>query len=930
VDDLSKPPTRRDSLDVILREAVAAPSVLLPDAVIGEHYQIERVLGMGGMGTVYLARDLDLGRPVAIKVHRMATDSSRLHREAVAMARLAHPNVVTVFEVGDYEGHPFVAMEYIEGDTLRAWAGGGARSSGEILEVLLAAGTGLAAAHDAELVHRDVKPDNILIGRDGRVRIGDFGLAQAAEAGEPLRVPLGDETATGTVIGTPAYMAPEQIDGGTVDARSDQFAFCVAAWELLCGERPFAGEDTVELRAAIQRGAPVPPRRSVPSSLRQILLRGLAVDPAKRWASMPALLRALRSARRRRRVMIGVLTALAVAAPVVAWAAWPGPDPVIACDTRASTLEIVVPPAAVAALVASVEARPSPTTSHPLSTPLAAILAGHFVRATAVTDTACRAEITRKWSADMVAASRECTLDHATAVREVLASVSPTRVAPSVTVLAALDLPPIEPCADPRVLAAWRRLAPDPQQLTAVVELRARIERALTQLGTGQVAEARTALNSIAAAPLFTDRAVHGRAELLRAKLEVASGDYLEAERNLEAAYLAARSGEDASLALRLVSELIYVTASLRRDPIAGDRWVTEGIADAKREQGRYPGDAASVYEAAAAAAVLAGDGETALERCAISEKLLDGVNPRLHARLMSIRSSALADLGRMTEAIEDSDRDLRNLRMSFGMRHPQVASALGDRAALMLEMGRTAEAAEAASEAISIMDAATEDQAAGVTALQISVGATLLHVGNPAGKKYLDRARADRVAEFGEDHPDVALIDTNLALTYLDAGDPARALTTLRHAVAVQERVLGPDHLELAVALFNLAVAERTSKDYVAAAATARRVAAIYERRQRGTSRHVLALDLVAQIENVAGHPELALAAAEAGFALPPVDDPQAGAWGRIEAARALIALGRDAPRARRLLAEARAAYALVNMTARVAEADALLAKLP
>ncbi len=918
MDDLSKPPTRRDSLDAILREAVAAPSVLVPDVVIGEHYQIERVLGMGGMGTVYLARDLDLGRAVAIKVHRIATDSSRLHREAVAMARLAHPNVVTVFEVGDHEGHPFVAMEYIEGDTLRAWSAAGARTGAEILDVLLAAGSGLAAAHDAELVHRDVKPDNILIGRDGRVRIGDFGLAQAID----------DAPGSGVVVGTPGYMPPEQLDGGTVDARSDQFAFCVAAWEVLCGARPFDGDDTLALRAAIERGSPAPPRRSVPAKLRQVLLRGLAFDPAKRWASVPALLRALRSARRRRRVMIGVLTALAIAAPIVTWAAWPGPDPVLACETRASTLELVVPPASAAALVATL--RSLDTAGGSRSNALAAALAGQYARAVAVTDTACRAEATHKWSAEMVAASRECALDHATTVREILASVPPTRGTAPDLLMVALALPPVDPCADPRVLAGWR-LAPDPQQLAQVIEMRAQIERAIAQLLTGHVAEARRLANAIAAAPITADRAVHGRSELLRGLIEVAEGDYAGAERTFAAAYLVARSSEDASLALRLVSQLIYVSTGLRRDPVAGERWVTEGLADAKREQGRFAGDAADVYSAAASAAILAGDSAKAIELSEIAETLLRGQNPRIHARANSIRAAALADLGRTAEAIEASDRDLRTLRRWFGARHPEVAAALGDRAALMLDAGRAADAKAAVAEAVSIMDEARETHSPNVTAMQMTVGATLLAVDDPAGAKFLELARTARVAEFGEDHPDVALIDSNLALVYLDAGETARALTTLRHAIAVQERVLGPEHLELAVALYNLAVAERSSKNYVAAAATARRAVAIYDKHQHGASRHILSLDLVAEIENLGGHPDLALASTEAAAALPPVaDEPQALAWGQLEGARALISLRRELPRAKQLLTAARAGYALANMDARVAEVEALRAKLP
>jgi len=922
VDDLSKPPTKPDSLDVILREAVAAPPVLMPEVVIGEHYLIERVLGAGGMGTVYLARDLDLGRPVAIKVHRITTDSSRLHREAVAMARLAHPNVVTVYEVGDHEGHPFVAMEYVEGENFRSWLASG-RTRTEILDVLLAAGTGLAAAHAAELVHRDVKPDNILLGRDGRARIGDFGLAQASETGEPLQVPLGNETATGAVIGTPAYMAPEQIDGGLVDARSDQFAFCVAAWEALGGERPFDGEDTTGLRDAIKRAMPPPTRRSIPAGLRQVLLRGLAFDPAKRWPSMPALLAALRSARRRRRVMIGAAVALAVAAPIALWSAWPGPDPLLACDTRASTLEVVVPPASAAALVAAADRANGPA-SFSLAKPIERALTGVYARAVAVTDTTCRAEVTHKWSAEMVAASRECALDHATSVREMLASLPPTRENLTSLAIIAIELPPIEPCADPRVLAGWRSLGP------AIIEARAQIARAVVDVNVGRFAQARSLAAAIERTPVAADRAVSGRLEQLRASIEIANGEYAAAERRLEGAYLTARESEDASIALTLVVQLVHVTSNLRRDPVAARRWITEGLADAKREQSRYAAEASRVYEEAALAAVEIGDGKTALERCDAAEALLRATNPRIHMRFDAIRSDAHAMLGETDEALAASDRDISTRRDLLGPQHPDVAVALGNRAALLLEIGKSKEAADAVATAVSIMDAVLEDHAESVVALQITVGAVLLDIGDRAGVKYLERARASRVAQFGEDHPDVALVDSNLALTYLDDGQPERALAALRHAVKVQEKILGPDHLELAVTLYNLAVAERTTKDYAAAAATARRAVAIYEKRQPGASRHVAMLGLVAQIENVAGHPELALAAADTAIAIPPAEDLQGPAWVRLEAARALITLKRELPRARKLLGEARGAYQAANMTERAAETEALLAKLP
>ncbi|HLL22712.1 MAG TPA: serine/threonine-protein kinase, partial [Kofleriaceae bacterium] len=225
-DDLSTPPAFADTIEGLLARVVATPSVqplLAPGTQIAARYQLERVLGAGGMGTVYLAHDRQLDRRVAIKLHRGTELATHLHDEAVAMARLAHPNVVTVYEVGELDGHPFVAMEYVAGTTLRAWLPKKTRR--EILAVLRAAGEGLVAAHAAGLVHRDVKPDNVLVGNDGRTRIGDFGLAQRDQAG----------TQSG---GTPAYMAPEQKRGDDVDARSDQYAFAVMAEEALGARCP--------------------------------------------------------------------------------------------------------------------------------------------------------------------------------------------------------------------------------------------------------------------------------------------------------------------------------------------------------------------------------------------------------------------------------------------------------------------------------------------------------------------------------------------------------------------------------------------------------------------------------------------------------------------------------------------------------------------
>ncbi|MBA3398134.1 MAG: serine/threonine protein kinase, partial [Deltaproteobacteria bacterium] len=308
----------RDSFDEVLKRVVAAPRgttryEIAPGTVISNRFRIDRVLGAGGMGTVYVATDQTLGREVAIKLHHAAGGAIRLRREAVAMARLAHPNVVTVFEVGELERHPYVVMEYVTGTTLRAWLAAAPRAVPEILAMMIAAGEGLAAAHEAGLIHRDVKPENVLIGSDGRARVGDFGLARDLDSkDDPVPATadwlLSPMTQTGSVLGTPAYMAPEQLAGAEIDARADQFAFCITVWEALWGERPFASTTFEELSRALESGQlrapPALPR--VPLRVRAALERGLSPDPAARFPTMHALLGALREPTRKRRRLLAV------------------------------------------------------------------------------------------------------------------------------------------------------------------------------------------------------------------------------------------------------------------------------------------------------------------------------------------------------------------------------------------------------------------------------------------------------------------------------------------------------------------------------------------------------------------------------------------------------------------------------------------------
>jgi serine/threonine protein kinase len=264
--------------------------VVNPGARVGR-YEVDALLGSGAMGAVFSARDLSLDRRVAIKLLHSAGDEqsrARLEREAQAMARLSHPHVVTVHELGDWSGGRFIAMELVEGKTLDAWLP--SATPAERRKVLLDAGHGLNAAHQAGVVHRDFKPRNLLVGRDGRVRVTDFGLSRATvNASGQLPESL-LRTAQGALVGTPAWMSPEQLDGRLADERSDQFAFCVVWVEALTGRRPFAGETRAELREAMRAE---PSLVGLSAHERTALRRGLSEDPTARFESMDLLLQAL-------------------------------------------------------------------------------------------------------------------------------------------------------------------------------------------------------------------------------------------------------------------------------------------------------------------------------------------------------------------------------------------------------------------------------------------------------------------------------------------------------------------------------------------------------------------------------------------------------------------------------------------------------------
>ena len=293
-----------------LQDLLAEDHALAPGQIVGP-YTVEREIGRGGMGRVYLARDASLGRTVALKALSpdLTTDPAhrnRLRREARAAAALTHPGICTIYALEEFDDELFIATEFVDGHTLREEIESGRRPDGD---ALLAAARGLASAlahaHSRGVTHRDLKPENIMRGRDGRLKILDFGLALLDPSFDPLFDAPGGSleprvTQPGAIAGTPAYMAPEQINGGAVDPRVDVFAYGVVLYEFACGTHPFAGASPLATVARIidSDAAPIAERSpGLPSTLVDVIERCLRKAPADRFASGADILGALEGGR---------------------------------------------------------------------------------------------------------------------------------------------------------------------------------------------------------------------------------------------------------------------------------------------------------------------------------------------------------------------------------------------------------------------------------------------------------------------------------------------------------------------------------------------------------------------------------------------------------------------------------------------------------
>ena len=860
--DLDAVPTEDGSMAALLGAVAAAPAARPPvelaaGTVVDGTYRIVRGLGSGGMGVVYLARDLDLQRDVALKVHRAAHGLDRLQREAIAMAQLAHPNVLTVHGVGQVEGRLYIAMEYVPGETFRAWCEARRRTWREVLAMLLAAGEGLAAAHDAGFVHRDFKPENVLVGKDGRPRVGDFGLVRATTEGgavtitpepapredrsiaetldddaassdafavtldagssrsgrTPISAPL---TVTGAALGTPAYMAPEQFAGGVVDARADQFAFCVVLYEALCGRRPYPGATYAELRVQVTRDDPAPlPRGVAPSWMARILRRGLARDPADRWPHLRALLAALRAAPRRRGLAIaGIAAATALAGGGAAVLAMPSRSLAVAPDCARAA--VAVDDAWSPARVEAVRAHLATIDRAGYAERVVGRLDTYAQRLRAVSEEACRARADGTWTPRVSQHATTCLRGALGRFRSFVA-IAGRLDAEQLPVFGSdlYSLPYVEDCADERVLAANFQLPADPAAAAEVRRLRGVLDTLEEGLSVGELPAGRArlvaawpAIEALDFAPL-TAEALLAEGLLLRGEQR-----HAEAIATLERAYATARAAGADATALDAAYWLIWVQGVDQRQVEKARPWVVQAVPEAER-YGLDHLPASRVLSAAAVIAELDADYDRAI---ALHQRLVAAIEDRddlVVAKSLGNLGASLDAAGRPAEAIAAYERALALFARDLGPDSPRTLWIRSNLILAHVAAGDPARGLAAAEEALALFTGKDQHEPQDLLNLRFNHAFALQSNGRIAdAAAALAALRVDQIAASGEDTIDVAYIDANLGDLLILAGEPAKARPYLEHALALRIAAYGgEDHDEVADVLSNLGTVERKTR---------------------------------------------------------------------------------------------------------------------
>ena len=755
-------------------------------------FTVGRELGSGTTGVVYVAHDPELARDVALKLLHYREPLHGQHeelllREARMMARLSHPNLVPVYEVGRWEDSIFVAMEVIEGGTLREWLARKPRTHAEILRVCVGAGRGLAAAHDLGLIHRDLKPENILVGGDARARVSDFGLAYGSPTVHTSgRVGDGSLTSTGGLVGTPAYMAPEQLAGRPIDARSDQFSFCVLLYEALAGQRPFTGATISELREAIHRGDR--PRRSgISSRVWRTIVRGLRADPAGRFPSMHVLLARLEP--RSPRLIPAVATCAAVVAITVAVIAVRG-----ARNEPCRPITIGVWNDVQGMIVHAAFLRTgSPIAADTFEHVDAAL--DRYAAAWTMTHTdSCRATRVHGEASEALLDRRmSCLADRRgelAAVVDLLARADGATVEHAPAAIGSLVAP--ASCAAPDDLAdpvATDQNAPDD-----VAGMRAQLQRAIVHSNFALVDTGTVELTSIIARAerLHLPRL---RAEALytRGVTRMTARDDTHAISDLEEAMYGAEASKLDGLAAR-ASGMLIAAATDAGDLERARRWVRTAEAAVARVDHH---DAEKATLAAQVAWLDMHEGRVDRAETEAREAVESGCRGQVpatsHCAHLDVLATVLVSEGKWADAVPLYRKNLALIEQEYGAAHPVVARVLDHLADALGKLGHHAEALQLYDRAFEIAGPADSAVLAG---LLDNSAAILMSLGNGREAEVrLRRALAMRERIQGVDHPDVAINLLNFAklLDQQQRGDDAARLR--QRALAILETKLGSDH---------------------------------------------------------------------------------------------------------------------------------------
>ena len=796
------------------REALGHVIAAGPDEMIGR-FALFEVLGVGGMGVVYAAHDPELERDIAIKLLHAGTTGDarqRLRREAQALAKIDHPNVIKVHDVGDHDGQVYIAMELADAGTLRMWLTA-KHSVKAIVDTFVLAGRGLAAAHAAGLVHRDFKPDNVLVFRGGRVCVTDFGLVGIArtdadiETTAPARPSViavsprveEDLTHTGSVMGTPLYMSPEQFEGRAATAASDQFSFCVALYEALYVAHPFGGTSYAELAVNVTAGQIVrePGGVRVPTWLHRAVRRGLAPLPADRFPTMTALLDELvrdRGKQRARLATAGVFAGLAAFGIVAAIR----PAHPIACTNGSDQLARVWNPGRRIELQAAFFGSRRPHAPETF-TKMAAII-DRWSAAWAVGHRdACEATRTHGDQSEHALDLRMACLDDRLA--DLGAAIDVLGGGDGIAVDHALDammrLPSVAPCAHPSELAAL------PQGITATVAVHAvqtAIDRASAELALGHYAVARASMSAalpLARATSYPPLISKAERVLGDTQLKLADAHAIESFR--EAIHLS-RAIRDTPAEVEASAGLVVALTTLAgKYELAAE--IAE-LADAAAASIRPGAELLGKIDLARGDLELA-RGKPALARTRFEQALARGekeLGPDHVAVLGALErlGNVLKVEGKFDDARARYERVLATRQRLEAPDHPDIASALDN-------LGSVARAESKLDAALGLYK----------------------------------RALAIRMKALGPDHPAVADSYNSLGTFYAERGDPVRARSYFDRASALYERVYGAASVEVADSLSNFGSSLVVSHDYQGAAPVLEHALAIYEATLGKNDRH-------------------------------------------------------------------------------------------